>query len=454
MTTFATPPTTTRTQRTGMPQGTSADRAKQTEIILRRVEGIPALSPLATQLLTASTAASLEVQQVVAVIETDPILSARVLGLCRRAEKGVNARITSVKRAVIMLGLDAVRTAVLSLDAYNAFRPTAGVDEDPLDMPGSAESTFNRAGFWRYSVAVACAAELLAARHAKLNVAAEDAFLGGMMHAIGKLALEFALPRSYARVLHFAQTHGRDADELERAIIGVDSAEAGERLADHWSLPDPVRQVIRFHASESREPGATAVRLVSVVSAARLLVRSLHIGWSGDFSNPADIAILTDKLGIPQHAINQVLSELHVAVADRLSALSGQNTTAGALLVESLRASGHALRSAQQHADQFRRDSNLSHLSQLQTAAEEARQDIAKERAAAVPARRLAAATATVLPKLAPHITLALGAASSLRDRLERERDRAAASEAADNIRAIANLIAELHAAAGEAPQD
>src|SRR4051812_17660607 len=179
----------------GMPTLDPA-RARQVELILERVETLPTLSPVAARLLSIGTVDEVLIGDVVKIIESDPALSTRILGLCRKADRGLGDRITTVKRAVLMLGIESVRSAALSVSVYDLMSKDDESARKELDArvasenggdAADAQQTFDRKGFWKHSIAVACAAELIAAQHLKLRVLPEEAFLAGLLHDVGKL---------------------------------------------------------------------------------------------------------------------------------------------------------------------------------------------------------------------------------------------------------------------------
>src|SRR5690606_36384639 len=120
-------------------------------------------------------------------------LTARLLALCRRADKGLGDRITTVRRAAVMLGLEAVQAAVLSVQVYELMQRVA---RRPGDDPAAPHAIpFDRAGFWRYSIGVACAAELIAeataparrgrpAPGAPLTHSPGEHFVVGLLHGV------------------------------------------------------------------------------------------------------------------------------------------------------------------------------------------------------------------------------------------------------------------------------
>lgn len=333
-------------------------RARQVEVVLERVESIPTLSPVAARLLKLGSVTGVPIGDVVRLIESDPALSTRILGLCRKADRGLGDRIKTVRRAVLMLGVDAVRSAALSVSVYDLMSrgddgSRAALDESVAGAAGGGRGTggdaaeppaFDRKGFWRHSIAVACAAELIAAGHPKLRVQPEEAFLAGLLHDVGKLVLDLVLPRSYDRVVRLAERRGSDSAPVERAVIGIDHHTAGRRVAEHWGLPASVQGVVWLHGTGvGALPEGADATLIAVVTAAKAVCRGLHLGWSGDFGPAADAGALWRDLKLKRGGPGSIAGPLHAAVADRLSVLGLDDVTPPDLLLESLANANRAL---------------------------------------------------------------------------------------------------------------
>ena len=88
------------------------------ELVLSQLDALPTLSPVATRLLSISADDEVQLDEIVGLIEADPTLAGKILGLCRRAGLAMSERVTTVKHAAVMLGLEAVRAAVLSVAVY------------------------------------------------------------------------------------------------------------------------------------------------------------------------------------------------------------------------------------------------------------------------------------------------------------------------------------------------
>lgn len=324
----------------------SEAKARQIEVILGGVDALPTLSPIATRLLALGAADTVDVEEISRLIESDPSMSARILGLCRRADKGLGDRITSVKRAIVMLGIEAVRAAALSVSVYDLMKTPSYEGS----APDGESVRFDRVGFWRYSIATACAAELIASRYYAGRVAPEEAFVAGLLHALGKLVLEVVLPRAYARVLALAERQGSDSAPLEREVMGLDHHTAGKRVAEHWELPPAVQDVMWLHGQpDAALPDEAPHDLIACVTMARAVVRHLHLGWSGDYGPIPPIAALGRQLGLvdgggrPLVRADEIATRLHEEMSARLQAIGVEETTSPQIMMESLQSANRQL---------------------------------------------------------------------------------------------------------------
>ena len=289
------------------------------DLILHQLDELPTLPAIAVRVLDATGRDDTAATDVVRLLESDPALSARILKLVHRADltaRGGNA--DTVARAVALLGFDAVRCATLAVAVYQ----TLGGPNQPAGTP------FDRQAFWTHSLAVACCADLLAARPSHNAVAPATAFLAGLLHDLGKAALDAALPKSYARVVDGVDLLRSNIADVERAVIGIDHHTAGRRLAEQWRLPDAVLDTAWLHG---QPPAALPknhrnARLVNLVTLADLLVREQHLGYSGNYllSDRAPLLVAT---GLTPADVDAVVAGLVAHMEPRATALGlGQAT--------------------------------------------------------------------------------------------------------------------------------
>ncbi|GJM18450.1 MAG: hypothetical protein DHS20C14_06630 [Phycisphaeraceae bacterium] len=325
---------------------TPTPRTRRIELILHQVGRLPTLSPVAARLMKVAGADDADLDEIIGLMETDPALSAMVLGLCRRAEHGLGDKITTVRRAVVMLGLEAVQSAVLSVSVYELMHQRGSdldrieFDEDETGADGAP--AFDHAGLWKHAVAVAVASELIARSERKLGVSPDGAFVSGLLADLGRLALEFSLPRGYARVLRTAEIRRCDSAAIERELLGLDHHTAGRRVAERWDLPEAVRDVIWLHGQPfAGLPDIEWKIEVGVITLAKAWVRGLHIGWSGDFGEVASLDEVSAELGIGPGRLDELTKALIEGVADRCNLLGLDSSAEPGILLESVsRANG------------------------------------------------------------------------------------------------------------------
>lgn len=313
---------------------------RRTELIERAIDQLPTLSVVATRLLQISGADRADMTEIVRMIESDPALSARLVGLCRRADKGLGDRITTARRAVLMLGFDAVRSAALSVSVYDVVRRSAAERAESTDHPA-----FDRDGFWRHSICVACACELIAQTHPRLRLQPQEAFLCGLLHAVGKMALDHVLPRAYDNVVRQAMRRGAAVAPIERAILGVDHLTAGRRIAQHWCLPDNVVKVVGGDMEPEPPAGPDGVivpgssrtdAVTGVVRAAKALCRWLNLGWACEFDVPQHPGVVWRQVGLLPQGPSLITERLIESVADRFKILGLAGDTAAKVALDAV----------------------------------------------------------------------------------------------------------------------
>lgn len=166
------------------------------------------------------------------VIVGDPSLSARLLRIVNSSYYGFAAKVTTISRAVAIIGTQDLRNLILATSAVNVF------NEIPNDL-------VNMETHWRHSVYTGIIAKLIAKRCRVLHN--ERLFISGLLHDIGKLVLYHRLPKLSRDAILVAQDHPEAIYDAERDIIGFTHAEVGAALAITWNLPDSIREVIAHH---------------------------------------------------------------------------------------------------------------------------------------------------------------------------------------------------------------
>ncbi len=259
-------------------QSTDARSARErVELVLSRIDQRPTLPAVVNRLLAATTSEESSVRDVVEIVESDASLTAMLLRMARRADLGVRADTVTVSRSVSLLGFTAVRNAVLAVKVFEGW----------ASPQGSQQTADDCRSLWIHALAVACSSELLAQQVNQRDCAGE-AFVAGLLHDVGKMALYACMPKAYSRVMADTQEQGVCVCDAEREVFGIDHTIAGKHLATRWDLPRTLVDCIWLHhQSWDSLPSSVADPLLQrLVHAADGLVRLRGLGFSG-YCHPA-----------------------------------------------------------------------------------------------------------------------------------------------------------------------
>ena len=305
-------------------------REKRAELILQQLDELPTLPAVAVRVLELTGSEDSSAKDVVQLIQSDIALTARILQLVHRADVGVRGEVSSVERAVILLGFEAVRSAVLALTVFD----TLGAATKPAnEKAGGAK--FIREEFWKHAVATACCAELLAEGLVltwgrDCGVSTSEAFVCGLLHDMGKVALDATLPKSFDRVVEAADLLRGNIADVERTVIGLDHMTVGKRLAEQWHLPATMRDAIWLHGQLPQALPSTVKnpRLVNLITLADILVREQHLGYSGNYTFTVPRQGLLDAIGLSTDHVETALRKLVERIEPRAKSLGlGQDTS-------------------------------------------------------------------------------------------------------------------------------
>jgi signal transduction histidine kinase/HD-like signal output (HDOD) protein len=324
---------------------TAEHTAKRVELILQQLDALPTLAPIAVQILELTSSEDSRGKDVVKLVMSDPALSAKVLKLCRCSERGRALNVTSVERAVLLLGFDALRSAVLSVQVFELLDGMTSSASAGGEVR-SPHPVFDCVAFWHHSLAAASVCESLAgAAGLCRHIAKADAFVGGLLHDLGMLALHVLLPRSFDRVCQFAESHSASIDQVSRKMIGMDTHTAGRRLAEHWRLPHSLGDVLWLHGQPCHLlPDLPHRPQIALVTLADAIARAHCMSPAGHGPRGEEIKALAVPLELPMSLIDEVTRALPDDVAARAEALGMNSKSAdGRALLRSISRANEAL---------------------------------------------------------------------------------------------------------------
>ena len=227
------------------------------------------------------------------VISLDPVLMGKVLKLINSAYYGLQNQVTSLVRAIIMLGVNTVKNLALSTAVLDRFADKSGF------------RALNMEGFWRHSLCVGVVAKLIARKKGVEAQRLDEFFAAGLLHDIGKIPMNNVLSDEYVRAMGLADRERIALYQAEKRDIDMDHAEAGAMIAEAWHLDGPIADVIRYHhALETYEGKNTEILLA--VKVADYYANREGIGFSGCLYPEKVAPELFEQLGVPKAWLEEI----------------------------------------------------------------------------------------------------------------------------------------------------
>jgi HD-like signal output (HDOD) protein/CheY-like chemotaxis protein len=230
--------------------------------LIYRLHSIPSIPSVYWNPIEMLQAPKVSPKDIGQIIRNDPGMSAKVLQLVNSGFFGLGRRITSPAEAAIGLGVDTVKALALSVCTFSQF-----------NVQGL--SGFSIEGLQEHSLRVGLLARQIAASLGQPCSAVEDAFLGGLMHDIGKLVLASNCSDQYQAALLRAREDSLPLREVEQAVFGTAHDEVGGHLLWLWGLPASICDVATKHHRYLPDSGLRASPVMAVHIADALVNASL-----------------------------------------------------------------------------------------------------------------------------------------------------------------------------------
>jgi HD-like signal output (HDOD) protein len=236
------------------------------------------------------------------VISLDPVLTGRVLRLINSAYYSLGKPISSLTRAIIMLGVNTVKNLALSFTVL-----------DNLNRKSSCQS-FSADEFWRHSLCVGVVAKSLAALKGLTATGQEEYFVAGLLHDLGKLPLYIQFPEEYYRICNNVDGGQTALYQDEARFLGVDHGAVGRIIAKKWRLGSTLVESLSCHHN-SADRSDENCEFVSTVELANQLSIHFNIGNAGDqFIDHRRMSLLRHELGVG----SKMLAKIQDTVPDEI----------------------------------------------------------------------------------------------------------------------------------------
>jgi HD-like signal output (HDOD) protein len=215
-------------------------------------------------------------------------MSAKLLQLVNSSFFGLSTRVASTVRAVNLLGIETIKTLVLSVKIFSEF-----------DRPGMPSVST----LWDHSLLTGMIARSIATQEDLAQNQIDEAFTAGLLHDIGKLILLDKLPERYTDIIQMSGDDKRPIWEAEQTVLGTSHAQVGAYLLGIWGLSGSLVEAVGYHHC----PGKCWSGGFSTLTAVHLADCAEHQSRGESNRDRLDMDYL-EKLGISSDRLKENLT--------------------------------------------------------------------------------------------------------------------------------------------------
>lgn len=267
---------------------------------LKEISHIATLPEVTLKIIDLVEDPSSSAQDLHEVISNDPALCSRILKVVNSSFYGLPGQIASINRAIVMLGLNAVKNIAIAASLAKLFRG------------GELTPFFSAKELWDHSNAVAITCKMLSDR---LGMGlGDEAYLAGLIHDIG-IMVEMQYDRS--NLIDAIDRCNADASgkpsvsliETEEEIFGANHQDFGKGLCEKWKFPAPFVAAAGFHHNPTEAP-TEARKIVYIVHAADIIASMIDGGFKLDNPVSQIHSEVVEDLKLTEEMINDLVKSL------------------------------------------------------------------------------------------------------------------------------------------------
>lgn len=207
--------------------------------LLKQIDSFPALPMTVNKVMAVTGNPESSAQDLMKAILPDQSMCAAILKIANSAFFGLPGEVSTIEKAVVVLGFDEIRNVVIGKAVFASFQALNRNNRQNIQI------------FWEHSFTCGLAAKILAEH---LGYSPSEFFIAGLIHDIGKLAMLMAFPHDYSPLLELSEPTQFRSIIKENEIFSVSHDEIGKRLLRRWLFPEPLIMAIGYHHSPQLAP--------------------------------------------------------------------------------------------------------------------------------------------------------------------------------------------------------
>lgn len=234
-----------------------------------RIQRMPSLPSIVFQVLRLLEDEDVSIKELQEAIKQDPSLTLKILKMANSAYYGLPRKISTVSEALVILGLETLKSIVIAASAYHVL----GIKVSGYRYP--------HGGLWVHSLYTATVAQEIARYVGLKNT--EEIFIAALLHDVGKIALGEEIEAHEPEMIEVLSRTQASFEMVEKAVIGINHAEAGAMVVKVWNLPSIYQDTIGFHhypsAADKYKEMIACVHLADIIA----IEAGTSSGWDGIF---------------------------------------------------------------------------------------------------------------------------------------------------------------------------
>jgi putative nucleotidyltransferase with HDIG domain len=270
---------------------------------IEQIDTLPTIPSVLQRLLKLIENPKVSLTEVGNFIQSDPVLTSRVLKMVNSPIYGFPGRISAVQQALILLGLNVVRGLLLGVSVFEVMQKSM-------------------VGLWEHSLGCAIASRIIAKK--KNLPEPEEISIAGLLHDIGKVVMSLRYKEEYEKVIKDAELRDLFIIESEKEIFGITHSDGGSWIAKKWNFPQSLVEIIDYHHKPNLSKSLPLQ--ASIVHLADILTRAVGFGFSGDHHVPAVNPAAWELLNLSDAELREILDEMDAAFSEAESFLLGDES--------------------------------------------------------------------------------------------------------------------------------
>ncbi len=236
------------------------------ELRLAQLPDLPTLPVIVLKIVELMNKPEISILEIAKLVSADQVITSKIIKVVNSPFYALRQEITNLQHALTYLGLDKVKSLVLTCSLITHLEGKGG--------------GFNMKTFWEHSFGCGIVCRIIAEKIKAGPV--ENVYLAGLVHDLGEIAISTGFKAEFPAILRLVQTEGYSFHAAEQAVLGYTHCEVGGWLARRWRFPEDLVDTMEHHHDPTS--ATTAPTTVAIVNLADLFCRVRSLGY-GFFEN-------------------------------------------------------------------------------------------------------------------------------------------------------------------------